>query len=585
MNRLWAVVTDASGNILGDGPVDLTGATITRLLDGAGSVKVTIPGNDPRARSLLLALRRVNVYQQMGSAAPRLVASGIITNRGKNEKPSGRTLDIDGVDLLQELKNTNTLLARAYDNVALATVVSSLAALSGWTAATETSSLIIAARYDGASVLGALQTLVKNNGLHLRLGASGRLVEAGAFGQSTGLTLTNIDSATADDDGMAVIESFSMVEQSEKIFNWLLPIGSGEGEAAVTLQRSTRSFVQSAVGADGRTIYYVSDADSIAAYGMIQKTGQYKDIAPLSNSTASKVDAANTLADAAYADLYRNSQPQVTYACTLRKCAITLRPGDRVRVMYNPPRRDDGTEFDDRVDDEFYITKVTERLTPDASVVSLEISNLNKRRQDAGSTLMEAVERIEQRNYKPSRIQQTLVFHYKDHYDVFSNSTSIWEIPITTDISEIINVKLRVRLILASATLAFDLTGGTFWAWFQFQRSLRYAKCTIDIGYMNQPTYGPIIERNLVTAAGDYSIGYYNEFDVTSDFINSAGGLYNTHMVKFTGVVESLGVTDFIRVPGITPIRLVPPTPQNYATGDVAADLIITAIVQSIAPA
>ncbi|TXH53846.1 MAG: hypothetical protein E6Q97_12165 [Desulfurellales bacterium] len=593
MRRVWAEVFSPAGEKLGSGHIQLAGVSVTRLLDGAGTVTVDVPGMNLRARSLLTAQRRVLVYQGEPGAAPRLVGQGIVGKAGKGQSPSGWSLDIDGPDLLAELKDYNTLFNRQYNNVPLEDVITELAALAGWSAEVEPSDVTVVARFDWVSVLKALQTIQKNNGLHLRLGDDERTLEFGAFGQDAGITVKNVETGGATSDDIAIIESIRVVEDSEKIFNMIFPVGSGEGEATVTLAKSTRPWVRSMAGADGRTIYYVSDEDSIAAYGVKQKPAQYKDIAPLTNSEASKIEAANALADATLADLAWNSQPQRTYSVTLRKCRRTLKPGDTVRLMYSGPMRfDDGHLIrelpDERIDARFYITKVMERLTPTSSTVSLEISNIDRGRQDAAAAVMEAVERIEQRNLKPQRIQQTMVFHYKDHYSDLSNSTSEWEIPITENLfSEVISVKLRIRLVRASFGGYVELTGGNFWASYYFTRSLLYAKLTADIGWQTNGT-PPVqtIERNLVTAGGDVNTGYYAEFDVTNDFLNSAGGLYCTHLIRFTGVATSIVATDLIRINGaFVPAVLVPPSPINYATGEVAADLIFVGIVQSNAPA
>lgn len=591
MRRLWAEVYTAGGVKTGYGHIQLTGASVTRLLDGAGSVSIDVPGTDLRARELLTSQRRVYVYQGDESLPPRLVGQGIVSKLGKAQNTGGWTLNVDGPDVLAELKDYNTLLNRQYDGEALEDVIESLAGLAGWTATVEASDVTLYDRYDGVSVLKALQTIQKNNGLHLRLGDTVRSLEFGAFGADCGVTILNVDTGGADDDHMAIIESISVVEDSEKLYNWILPIGSGEGEAAITLAKSTRSFVKSMAGADGRTIYYVSDAESIATYGLKQRVVQFKDIAPLTNSEASKIEAANALADAAYADLHWNKLPQKTYSVTLRKCRVTLKPGDTVRLIYNGIMRfDNGSDFrelpDERIDARFTITKVTERLTPDTAAVQLEISNIDRVRRDEASTLIQSVEAIEQRNLKPQRIQQTMVFHYEGHFNDAIDNVADWAIPITTNtFSEVLSVKLQVRAVRPGFGGYIEYDGTDFWASFFYTRSLRYAKMTVDIGYQTDAT-PPVqtLERNLVTGGGHTTNGYYAEFDVTNDFKNSAGGLYSTHLIRFTGVVESIAATQFLRITSITPARLVPPTPIDYATGDVAADLIIVGIVQSIAP-
>ena len=83
-------------------------------------------------------------------------------------------------------------------------------------------------------------------------------------------------------------------------------------------------------GADGHTLYFMTNPDSIATYGVIQKAGMFKDIAPLTNSPASKEIASNALYDVAHAWLDRNSIAQYTYSITLKKVSRVIRPGDKI---------------------------------------------------------------------------------------------------------------------------------------------------------------------------------------------------------------------------------------------------------------
>ncbi|HRF98421.1 MAG TPA: hypothetical protein PLZ51_24610, partial [Aggregatilineales bacterium] len=81
-------------------------------------------------------------------------------------------------------------------------------------------------------------------------------------------------------------------------------------------------------GADGRPLYYLTDEDSIATYGVMQRAGTFKDIAPLTNSVVSKQIASDALFDAAQVWLKRNSVKQVVYSLSLKKMKKVIRPGD-----------------------------------------------------------------------------------------------------------------------------------------------------------------------------------------------------------------------------------------------------------------
>ncbi|NUQ07330.1 MAG: hypothetical protein HUU31_25865, partial [Anaerolineae bacterium] len=48
--RVWADVHDAAGARQGAGPVALKAAGVTRVLDGVGTIRLSAPGTDARAR-------------------------------------------------------------------------------------------------------------------------------------------------------------------------------------------------------------------------------------------------------------------------------------------------------------------------------------------------------------------------------------------------------------------------------------------------------------------------------------------------------------------------------------------------------
>jgi hypothetical protein len=126
-------------------------------------------------------------------------------------------------------------------------VVSDLVGLvDGWSANVEASALgkQISARFDGVTVLKALQYLADSYGLHLRQSVGGKRLEFGAFGTDINLTLRNVehtDISLQDNDDVALIESISVDEDAENVVNRIYPQGGGVGLASFDLAQSTRT--------------------------------------------------------------------------------------------------------------------------------------------------------------------------------------------------------------------------------------------------------------------------------------------------------------------------------------------------------
>ncbi|HRF94838.1 MAG TPA: hypothetical protein PLZ51_06585, partial [Aggregatilineales bacterium] len=77
-------------------------------------------------------------------------------------------LSASGPDSLDDLKRYSVLLNRQYNQLPRNDVLSALAGLAGWTASADETDQLLSARFDGVSVLSALQKICDQNGLHLR---------------------------------------------------------------------------------------------------------------------------------------------------------------------------------------------------------------------------------------------------------------------------------------------------------------------------------------------------------------------------------------------------------------------------------
>jgi hypothetical protein len=441
---IWAEVYDAAGNRLGAGPIrTLTQLSITRALDGAGSFDFTVPAHDPRVAELLQPERRVRFYRDQGSTI-REVGRGIIRKLNYTASASGWQITVSGTDALDELKRRSVLLNRAYNNTTVAAVVSDLVGLVGGWSALSSVATLLSARFDAVSVLKALQEVIKLQGLHLRL-TSGNTVEVGALGSSSGLILLTAQQITAgmtNNPQVAFIERLQETQASQEIINRLYVLGAGANvDSAFTLTASTRTtpYPIHSTTVNGRTLLYIEDTASVAAYGVCERVGQFREIAPLTNGTTDTARAANALYDAAAAWLARYSQPQTSYSVSVPSSPLIPLPGDKLRLMYHDPiPREDGSVAPPRnIDAEFWVLRVTEQLGATSQKLTLEISTVDRYEASIAKTVIGSLDQL--------RVQNMLVQPTITHFQAGPEQVNID--PANAG---------KVQLILTDATFSVD---------------------------------------------------------------------------------------------------------------------------------
>lgn len=399
-----------------EGPIPLIDASVTRLLNGAGSVQFNVPATEERVIRVLQNETRIRIYGKQNGEV-REIGAGILSKKSRRISSSGESRSFDGPDTLQELKHYDVLLGRVYRNVRFADVVADLTTgiMENWQVEVEPAYAddLIEARMDGGSVLNTLQELVKKRGLRLRrkINPSSTLdnvVEIGKFGQDLVLDCLTpplmITPQSHNNVEIAFIDTLSVVSNSEDIVNWVLPLGNGTGVGALDLRYSTREGIYTMIGPAGQTLYYMMDEASVAMYGMRQKTVTFEDIQIVSNSGPGKQSASNMLADNSRAYLNDNSMPQTIYGVTIKKCNKTVQPGDLINISYRGRVLDKrGVEIESEgVEGQFYVLKVTERVGADGGfAVSLEISNIPKMPEDSAAYIVNAVEKLKAQFRRP----------------------------------------------------------------------------------------------------------------------------------------------------------------------------------------
>lgn len=455
--RAWVHIDNASSNLVTAGPLmRIRSASVTRAMDGAGSIRFEAFGTDDRALDLLQVERRATIYAWTGVSGKRVLGAGVITQLGATDSPSGWSRSVSGPDRLHELKNISTGRALTYSDQQVQTIIAGLLGkVAGWTddcSITDT----FTARFDGESILKAAQAVAEANGVHLRekSGTPGTL-EVGAFGTVGDLLVVNkgrIGPLAEANTNVVFIEQFRVVDESEALVNRVVPFGAGLGESDLTLEAATLSSpytVQSAT-VNGQTVWYLEDAASVTAYGVKEKYVKIENIAPLSNSQTAIQLAANALYKVAANYLQRRKDPQQTYRITVRGLrGYTVQPGDKIRVRYRGTiTGDDGEIVDYRdVNDDFWVLKVTERVGVEGYAMDLDISNLDRHPDDPAEVIIGELESLKLANTR-----------VKPYFN--GDTTVIWRMidpdhPFTQklDFTDMVQSAVRIRMKLRTRPL------------------------------------------------------------------------------------------------------------------------------------
>ena len=591
---LWADVYDALWNRLGDGPVPLTSASVTRCFDGAGSISFEAPATDERVIDLLKDQRRVKLhYLDPQTNVVRTVGSGVISKRGFKYSASGSQKTFSGPDVLDELVNYIALPNTIFSNEPVADVASALAVLAGWQA--ETESVLtdyISARYDGASVLKSLRAMTEKIGAHLREKLDvpsdrDHVIEIGRFGTDIDLWIQNGEAFTSrvfDNTEVAFIDSLTITHESDEIVNWVIPIGSGEGESALTLEHASRSatYSRETVVNNGKTLYYKRNEPSIAQYGVKQKLLTFKDIAPVGNSDTAIGYAADALDEATDAFLDRAGVPQIVYRFSIRKASKTVRSGDVVHLSFRGlVRTIDNQEIEDEtVEGEFYVLKVTESFSSSGVTLSLEVSNIDKLPQSDASYIVSAIEDMQIANTKPGLINFRQSFMDEkpvQQWDGQPTYTRYADFPIKLD-NTVTDVSLvRVRFIskpLYSYTIGqYSATGPTVLNQFNVAIGTNYPQdISLYIDNVDRSVeFGGPWNVTPANAAVDETI------DITDYIRDAAGGLRQDHTLEFRVSQQ----TRDVRVPGYGGGSAINATYGKQ--GIIRCEIIVQGTSQSIA--
>lgn len=385
-------ILDSSGNRLGGGPLTtVVSLNDTRSLDKIGTASFVLPAGDERT-ALITAGSQFDIYDEVDGYLGRF----LFKDRALTEDDGQAMMTVNCYDRLKELSRAATVgFRRTYTDTDVATVIEDLLTLvSGWTADVEASIGNTTVSYEGESPLISIDELRDRWGRHYRLQAPATL-EFGTFGEVAPVRLVQLDGqvqyAIAQRKEIALVDSLQLVEESDEIFNSIIPLGFGQGVSQLTIEQATLGTytVQSALNQDGSSYFYIQDAASVAAYGVRWRVLTLPQIRPITNSPANVINAANALKLAAEAYMTKHLNPRVEYGVSVRALRREVKVGDVIRLVYRGVV--EGYKYID-VDENFYIMDVSRSRTASGDrAATLNIASVDDRRTSDTDVMLEVV--------------------------------------------------------------------------------------------------------------------------------------------------------------------------------------------------
>lgn len=533
MNHLWAEVYDATyTTMLGDGPVGLINASVGQQLDGPGKVTVeTLPLHrdfSKRPLDLLKPKRVVEVWWQEEPNPPSMRVAFVIDKVDFVGQPGTLRLSIRGADVLSLLKNHTTSLGLKYDDENISTVFADLAP-AGWTASTSGVVGKVTARFDGTSVLKAMQAIAEQTGYHFRLEPGFKIIQMGPFGGDSGYRILKLEGdkpSPIRDDKILPLETIKIREDSSELYNKVIPLSAGDGDSRGTLEKSTESSpytILTETGPDGRDIYYLEDTDSVTDYGRIERVLNFSKIAPIGTSNNSQKNTANYLYKAAVRQVELHKDPLEELSIRIAQPRVSLQVGDKVYVDYIEQVNVGGSPVTLKtIAGNYWVVGVDESYGDSGESARVELMNVDRTAKGAAKSIVEAVDGIE--------VAQT---GYKATYNIWStsedsayiniNQPATFDFTIPDDVLQVEAVTMRFR---TEADQQWEIPSTPVFIGLSFFEEPVGAQYAWD---MTLKVNGTSIATGVGTSATDQITG--NEYDITDEILAAGSDGRGTHTI------------------------------------------------------
>lgn len=346
------------------GPVsDLSAWSISRRINAAGTWSARFPVADPMSLQVKTGWR-ATVQQEAGRAEdiPYVMPRNLLT-RGKVtshryviDQSGGAQLEIGGFTALGMLGEKLTHLGLTFTDASIQTIAAGIAPTATifaptWTPA-RTASLTVNDNTELAALL-KLNDLFRTSLYEEFDSTDLRFVDQdNVFGSNYGTApetlFTNFENfdpamltdAFMDEEGIGVLSGVPTIGyDGSQIVNKIRPLGTDYDGSPLTLAGATQYDplyeVQTGVNPDGSNYYYLSDAESIAAYGEIETQTVLSSVKNPNNDFTSRSQAQSVLLAMSSLELLRRRAEIITFNCTIANSArCWILPGQGVHVKY-----------------------------------------------------------------------------------------------------------------------------------------------------------------------------------------------------------------------------------------------------------
>ena len=330
--RFWIDVDDMDNNRVGDGPViNATRCRVRERLSRVGDFDVEVSATDPRAE-LLTARRGVSIKGIVNGAVTYLGGGSIEELRTHIDSDGVAMLSVKGPDLLRELVR---ILAGQFDlNYSGDTNVDSLLDLItstplDWEYTRVGSSPDFSARLAYESIFQSMVTIAEKTGAQFRRQESAgepRHIQWFYSSDSSGIlaTMHGDPDALRNNPTSCLITDIEVLEDAYDLKTHIYAFGAGEGASQMTMVGATvwpdgTTSINDDYTYEGQQYRHSASNNRIInitateSYPRDEIALAFKDISPLSNSTADVTAAANFLVTAAVEWLHAHRKPLKSY--------------------------------------------------------------------------------------------------------------------------------------------------------------------------------------------------------------------------------------------------------------------------------
>jgi len=548
----WRIIVLTAADV----PVgELTSATTLNTsdtLDMVGQATFDAPAADPVMASIG-AGSRFDIYSRNEGYLGRYVYA----NSMLNDSVGSASRSIAAWSVLIDLTRDTVGFKRKYSDHPLAQIAADVAAIGGWSTEVESGLGSLSITFEGNSPLDALTELVKRSTAHFRVKqGSTNVVQFGVFGADSGGRLMQLDAHLMPlmqvDRATGIIERASWRQNADAIYNRIIAVGSGQGEAQITMATADTGTLGSAVNQDGSLYYFVEDTDSQDDYGRRTHVLTLNTTRPTENSLAGLVAAANTLKSAAESFLSQHKDPQNIYTFTVRRLPAWIQVGDLIYVQYRGVT-EDVTYLD--VEGYFYVTNLMrQRTAAGDDVAQITVSDLERREPTDQELQIDLVREVHALKTAIQPTATTFQFSGSDFVDSTGFDANFY-FTIGAEITSITRITLTFQAFRMKGNLnqVDAASARSFWLVTQAQRNLYPdgLKLLIDGVDVTVAQGGPF----RWVEPGDYAApGMDITLDITADIRNSPLGVYAQHTITLQ-VDTSYAWVDFLDVSGAAPVQ------------------------------